>query len=258
VSSPPLDLRRDGGVRRVTLSRPPLNVLDRELNRALAAEIRAADADASVAVVILDGGAARGFSAGVEIADHVPGRIEGMLEDFHGAIRALLAADCVTIAAIHGFAQGGGLELALACDLVVAEDDAKLAFPEIALGCYPPVAAALLPSRVGWGAACEWTLTGDPVSVSRAHALGLVQRVCAPGGREAETARLVASLLARSPAVLREAKRALREGAGAGAGAPAALRRIEARYLDRLMALEDAAEGIRAHAEKRDPRWQNR
>jgi enoyl-CoA hydratase/carnithine racemase len=80
--------------------------------------------------------------------------------------------------------------------------------------------------------------------------------VSAPGAREAETSRLVASLLARSPAVLREAKRALREGAGAGA--PAVLRRIESRYLDRLMVLEDAAEGIRAHAEKRDPRWQNR
>jgi enoyl-CoA hydratase/carnithine racemase len=139
---------------------------------------------------------------------------------------------------------------------VVAESDAKLAFPEIALGCYPPVAAALLPARVGWGAACEWTLTGDPVSVARAHALGIVQRVCAPGAREAETARLVASLLARSPAVLREAKRALREGAGAAA--LAALRRIEVRYLERLMPLEDAAEGIRAHAEKREPRWQNR
>jgi cyclohexa-1,5-dienecarbonyl-CoA hydratase len=251
-----LEVHRDGAVARVSLARPPLNVLDRALDRALAEAIERLAADPGLVAIVLDGGSARGFSAGVEVADHVPGSVAGMLEDFHGAVRALLRSECVTVAAIHGFALGGGLELAMACDLVICEENAQLGFPEITLGCYPPVAAALLPARVGWAVACELALTGEPVTAARAHALGLVNRVCAPGALRAETDRLLDALRAKSPAVLREAKRALREGAR---HEPAqALRRIEARYLGDLMRLEDAAEGIRAFQEKRPPRWRNR
>jgi cyclohexa-1,5-dienecarbonyl-CoA hydratase len=252
----PLRERRDGAVARVSLARPPHNVLDRPLNRALAESVRRLANDPGVAVLVLDGSEARGFSAGVEVADHTPERIEGMLADFHGAIRALWDAQCVTVAALHGYALGGGLELALACDLVVAEENTRLAFPEIALGCYPPVAAAVLPSRVGRAVASEMVLTGEPFSVERARDLGLVNRACRAGGIEQEVARLLRPLLEKSPAVLREAKRALREGA---AHAPAdALGRIERRYLDSLMKLGDAAEGIAAFLEKRDPRFENR
>jgi len=255
VSAGP-EVRREGGVARVSLAKPPLNVLDRALDRALAEAVEMLAADRDIVAIVVDGGGARGFSAGVEVADHVPGSVEGMLEDFHGVVRSLLRAECVTVAAIHGFALGGGFELALACDLVVCEESAQLGFPEITLGCYPPVAAALLPARVGWAAACELALTGEPVTVARAHALGLVNRVCAAGELRAETDRLLGALTAKSPAVLREAKRALRDGAGHG---PAqALRRIEARYLGELMRLEDASEGIRAFQEKRAPRWRNR
>jgi len=251
-----LEVHRDGAVARLSLARPPLNVLDRALDHALAEAIESLALDRGLVAIVLDGGAARGFSAGVEVADHVPGSVAGMLEDFHGVVRALLRSECVTVAAIHGFALGGGLELAMACDLVLCEEDARLGFPEITLGCYPPVAAALLPARVGWAVACELALTGEPVTASRAHALGLVNRLCAPGALRAETDRLLDALRAKSPAVLREAKRALRDGAAHG---PAqALRRIEARYLGDLMRLEDATEGIRAFQEKRPPRWQNR
>lgn len=254
--SAPLRIARDGALARVSLDRPPLNVLDRPLDRALADAVTRIAARPEVAVLVLDGGEARGFSAGVEVADHVPGKVDGMLEDFHAAIRALWSAECVTVAAIHGFALGGGLELAIACDLIVAEESARLGLPEIALGCYPPVAAAMLPGRDGWAIAAELALTGEPLSGARAMALGLVNRTCRSGDLSAETARFVAPLLARSPAVLREAKRALREGA---AHAPAeALTRIERRYLRDLMRLEDAQEGIRAFQEKRPPQWKNR
>jgi cyclohexa-1,5-dienecarbonyl-CoA hydratase len=247
---------RDGALARVTLDRPTHNVLDRALNRELAGAIRSLDADSAVAVIVLDGGTARGFSAGVEIADHTHERVGGMLADFHAAIRSLWACDCVTIAAIHGFAQGGGFELALACDLVLAEDDARLSFPEIGLGCYPPVAAAVLPSRVGWAVACELVLGGEPFTAARAATLGLVNHVCAPGTLAAAVDRFAAPFAARSPAVLREAKRALRESTGPGEAH--ALERIERRYLDSLMKLEDSTEGIQAYLEKRPARFQNR
>jgi len=251
-----IQIERDGARARISLGRPPLNILDRATNRALAEAVRELSSDPAIAVIVLDGGGARGFSAGVEVADHTPERIEAMLGDFHAAIRALWEADAVSVAALHGFAQGGGFELALACDLVVAESDVKLGFPEIALGCYPPVAAAVLPARVGWAAACELALTGETISVERAVSCGLVNRACAPSELASGVETLVKALLAKSPAVLREAKRALREGA---TQAPAAaLAAIERRYLGSLMKLADAGEGVRAFQEKRPPRWSNR
>ncbi len=248
-------VERDGAVVRIHLDRPPHNILSRGLNRALAAAVAEHAPDPSVAALVLDGGAARGFSAGVEVAEHTPETVEGMLADFHAVVRALWAAPCLTLAAVHGFAMGGGLELALACDLVVAEENARLGLPEVALGAYPPVAAALLPGRIGWARACELVLGGDPITVERALALGIVNRSCAAGALQGEVARFLGPFLNKSPAVLRAAKHALREGAGGG---PAdALARIERLYLDELMKLEDAREGVRAFVDKRAPRFRN-
>lgn len=251
-----IDVVRDGAVVRISLARPPMNILDRPLNRALATAVHEHSRDPDVAVIVLDGGTARGFSSGVEVADHTPDKVEGMLSDFHAAIRELWAAPCPSIAAVHGFAMGGGFELALACDMVVVESDARLGFPEIALGCYPPAAAAILPTRAGWAVASELVLTGEDIDAARAREAGLVNRVCKPGRLKDETQRLTDALLAKSPAVLREAKRALREGAEASPRN--ALARIENGFLGTLMQLEDAQEGINAFLEKREPRFRNR
>ena len=248
-------VRREGAVVRVSLERGTLNVLDRPLGRALAAALAQASADRSVSAVVLDGGEARGFSAGVEVADHTPALVGEMLGAFHGAVRALWACACPSLALVHGFAMGGGLELALACDMVVVERDAKLGLPEIRLGCYPPVAAAILPARVGWAAASELVLGGEPFTPGHALALGMVNRVCEPGEREQAGGELLAPLLRHSPAVLRETRAALRLGI---AGAQeAALAAIEARYLGELMQLADAGEGIAAYLEKRPAVWRN-
>ena len=249
-------IERSGAVARVTLDRPPLNVLDRALSRALAEAVTDLARDRDLAAIVLGGGASRGFSAGVEVQDHVPESVAGMFEDFHAAIRAILGCECVTVAAIHGLALGGGLELALACDLMIAEESARLGLPEIGLGCYPPVAAALLPSRVGWAAAAELVLIGDPITPARAHALGLVNRVCAEGAIAASTEELLRAVTRHSPAVLREAKRALHTGAREAPNG--ALRAIEQSYLRDLIGLADAEEGIRAFLEKRPPEWRNR
>ena len=251
-----VQVERAGAVARVRLDRPPLNVLDRPTSRGLAEALDGLAGADAIAAVVISGGSARAFSAGVEIADHVPESAPGMLEDFHAAIRAVARCESVTIAAIRGLALGGGFELALACDLLVAEEDAKLGLPEIQLGCYPPVAAALLPARAGWAVACEFALLGEPMTPARAHALGLVNRVCPPGALDPAVDELMRPLLRLSPAVLREAKRALREGAGRAF--PAALRAVERRFLGDLLRLSDAEEGIRAFLEKRAPGWRNR
>jgi cyclohexa-1,5-dienecarbonyl-CoA hydratase len=240
---------------RLVLDRPPLNVIDRALARGIAAAVAEAAADPRTAAIVIEGAGERGFSAGVEIEEHLPGRIDGMLADVHAAVRAVWEAECPTVAAVHGTTLGGGLELALACDVVVAESDAVLGFPEIKLGCFPPVAAALLPRRIGWAAACEIVLGGERLTAERAQALGLVHRICEPGRRRESVAALIAPWLERSPAVVRQAKHALREGRERPG--LEALARIERRYLDALMSLDDAHEGIRAYLEKRPPLFRN-
>jgi cyclohexa-1,5-dienecarbonyl-CoA hydratase len=151
------------------LNRPPLNIINIELLDELnAAWSEVEDLKAQVAVI--SGAGDRAFCAGVDVADHAPDKIEAVLEKFHRTILRIRRSDCVSIAAIHGHTLGGRAELAMMCDLIVAADDTQIGQPEIALGCYPPVAVAYLPGAVGFHKATEMVLLGEPVTASEASA----------------------------------------------------------------------------------------
>lgn len=238
-----------GGVARIALDRPPLNILDIATSRLLEAACRRAAADRSVRVVVLSG---RGkcFSAGVDIADHKPGRVRGMLKAFHGAVRALHGLPQPTVAQVHGHCLGGGMELALACDFVVASRGSVFGQPEIRLACFPPVAAVLLPGRVGAARANELLMLGGTISAARAREWGLVNAI----GRSAEP--LVRQLLGLSGAALKATKAAIRV---ATAGEfERALKETEKVYLENLARTRDMGEGVEAFLEKRRPRWGHR
>ncbi|RMH19185.1 MAG: enoyl-CoA hydratase/isomerase family protein [Acidobacteria bacterium] len=240
----------------ITLERPPLNVLDlASLARLEDVLVELADRD-DLAVVVLRGAGARAFSAGVAVEDHTKEKIPAMLATFHGALRRLMALDAVTVAAVHGHCLGGGMELALSCDLVVASDDARFGQPEIKVGCYPPWAAALYPRRIGAGRAAELILSGRIADCAEAERLGLVARRAPAGELEAALDALLAELTAHSTPVLRLAKRALR--AGRELPFDAAVAECERLYLEELTATEDVAEGVAAFLARRPPRWQHR
>jgi cyclohexa-1,5-dienecarbonyl-CoA hydratase len=245
-------LERSGASVRLVLARPPLNVLHipmlDELERALAAVA----ADDSVGVVTLTG-AGGAFCAGVDVADHTPERVGRMLGSFHAAIRHLLALECPVIAAVNGAALGGGCELLLACDIVLAREDAKIGQPEIRLGAFPPVAAVLLPRLIGRQRALELLLTGRVLSAAEAHDLGLVTETVPADGFDAAVEGYVRRFLGLSGPVLRLAKRAVL--AVEGLPPAAAIERAEDIYLDQLMQLDDAREGVVAFLEKRPPVW---
>ena len=123
-------------------------------------------------VIVLRGAGERAFSAGVAVQDHTPDRVGPMLDSLHGTIRRLRDLNAVTLAAVHGHCLGGGMELAMACDMVIASDDARFAQPEIELGCFPPVASALFPSRIGAGLTLDLALTGRILTSEEAESLG--------------------------------------------------------------------------------------
>ena len=240
-----LRLGAEGNVRRIVLDRPPLNVLDiamlRELDEAVARV--GADPGAAVLVVTAEG---KAFSAGVDVADHTEDRIEEMIRVFHGALARLLALELPTIAALNGAALGGGLEVALACDIALAREGAQRVG---GLARRNPVTRRL----VGRARALELCLTGRVLTAEEARAIGLVQHVFPKDSFATDVAAYVASLASLSPAVLRLAKRAVVGGLDAPVGE--ALHGAERIYLDELMTLEDAREGLAAFLEKRPPEW---
>ena len=198
----------------------------------------------------------KGFSAGVDVADHTPRRVGKMLSAFHAIFRRLAAADCITMALVHGYCFGGGIELATFCDFVVASGSAQFGQPEIKLGCFPPVAMVTLPQLIGMRAAMDLILTGRQVSAPEAQLLGLVSRVVPDGEYAGAAEELLAQLRALSPAVLRLTRRALRRVHAAGFSKR--LADVERIYLLQLIKSRDAQEGIRAFMEKRAPLWQGR
>jgi len=244
-------LERSPGVLRITVDRPPLNVLDIatmvEIGRALE------EVDSSVKVVVF-AGQGRAFSAGVDIKDHTPDRVEEMLQVFHAIFRRMVVLPQVTVAAIQGATLGGGCELALFCDLVVAAESARLGQPEIKVGVFPPIAVISLPRLVGRKKALELILTGESLDAREAWRLGLVNQVVPDDQLPAATTALVDKLTALSGPVLAATKKALRQGLDTDF--EAVLGRVEDIYLKELMALPDAVEGLQAFLEKRPPVWQ--
>ena len=248
-----LDFGHDGRLATLRLAAPRANILDRAMIGDLG---RACDALVGrrglVAIVV--GAEGPNFSYGASVEEHLPGQIEAVLAELHTLLARFLELPAPTIAAVRGSCLGGGLELALACDLILAEESARLGQPEIQLGVFPPAASALLPARIGAGPAAELILTGSTWSGRRAAEVGLVTRLAPDGGlEEALSAWLEKTFLDRSPAALAQAARATRR----------ALRRaverdlpeLERQYLDELMAEPDAVEGLRAFLDKRRPRW---
>jgi cyclohexa-1,5-dienecarbonyl-CoA hydratase len=247
---------RSGSVLRLTLDRPPLNVLDIPMIEALAAAMDAAAADKDLAVVHIRGAGAKGFSAGVDVADHTPERIRPMLHAFHRIFRTMNRMDPVTVAEVFGACLGGGCELATLCDVAIAAEDAKVGQPEIELACFPPVAAAAFGWLAGPKRALDLVLTGRIVSGREAERIGLVSRAVPAADLARETEAVVSTLASRSRPVLALTKRALRAcHPGAFEKSLAEAERI---YLEELVATEDMAEGMAAFLAKRRPEWRHR
>ena len=248
-------VKADGQVAQISLNNPPLNIIDIPMMDELAAVLVELDTRPEISTLVFRG-EGDSFSAGVDIAAHAPDKIAETLEKFHHIIRALVATNRITIAAVHGKCLGGGAELAMICDVVITAADACWGFPEITLGCFPPVAATALSSLIGQKRAADLLLSGVTIQGSEAAEIGLATRAIAQDKVEPAVLEILERLQKLSPAVLPIAKKAIH--AWDSIHFDKGLARAEKIYLEELMKTEDAEEGIRAFLEKRNPAWKGR
>ena len=245
----------EGSVASITLKNPPVNVIDLAMMDELASALAQIESQSEIAILVFRA-EGKSFSAGVDVAAHTPEKVSSMLEKFHAVIRRLVAASKITIAGVHGNCLGGGAELAMACDLVFTTNNAHWGFPEIQLGCFPPVAVTALSALVGQKRASELILTGRIISGSEASEIGLATRAFTAEQLDSVLDETVQKLCALSPAALAVTKKAIY--AWDLMHFDKGLARAEKIYLGELMKTEDAQEGIRAFIEKRKPMWKGR
>ena len=236
---------------RITLDVPPLHILDIEMLGELREALQRVDADRHL--LVIDASGEKTFSAGASVQDHTPDRVGRMLELFHDCFRLLNRLDLPTVALVRGPALGGGCELAMAADFVLASDRARFGQPEINLGVFPPVAVYQLGRQLHPRVGLELLMTGDPVDAQAAMRLGMVNAVFPVERFDESCNEWLGKLLRQSAVALRMTKRAFR--IANGDDFEQRLAATETLYLDELMKTRDANEGIAAFMEKRPAAW---
>ena len=247
-----VELHLTAPVARIVLSHPPLNVIDLPIMRELQRALGEIESRTDIATILFEGDA-HAFSAGVDIKAHLPEQIHEMLTSFHAVIRSIVASRKVTMAVVRGVCLGGGAELASVCDMVYTARDAAWGFPEIKLGCFPPVAAVALPALIGPKRAAELILTGRQISGDEAVAIGLANRSARAEELNSVVEETLAELGELSPVALAHAKKSIY--AWDAIHFDKGLARAEKIYFDELISTSDAREGIIAFLDKRKPKW---
>ncbi len=250
-----LKFEKSDGVARITLNRPKFNMMNidmmNELNGVLEGLLN--DDELKCLAIYAEG---KHFCTGVEVADHKPEVVDGMIATFNRIFELTDQLEVPIVAVVQGYCLGGGMELAIACDVIVAGQGAQFGQPEIKVGFFPPYAAMRLPQLIGPAKAIEVCTTGKFYSAAEAQSLGLVAHVVEDEQLAEGAEKIVKEIQGNSPLIIRLNKRAVKQHLGLDF--KAALAGVSDLFLNTLMKTEDTLEGIASYEEKRKPEWKNR
>jgi cyclohexa-1,5-dienecarbonyl-CoA hydratase len=245
---------RDEHVVKITLNRPPLNVLNIKMMREINTALDGLKNDTKLKALIFQA-EGKAFSAGVDVADHTGKKAEEMIHIFHKIFFRLTKIMAPTIAIVNGAALGGGCELAIFCDIVLASDNSKFGQPEIKVGVFAPIAAVIFPWNTNFRKSMELLLTGDTIDAKEAKELGLINAVFPEESFHEESKKFIEKITENSSVVLQLTKQIIDEAYGEDYHIGVA--KAENLYLNKLMNTYDANEGLKAFMEKRKPVWKN-
>ncbi|MDQ1331515.1 MAG: cyclohexa,5-dienecarbonyl-CoA hydratase [Thermodesulfobacteriota bacterium] len=243
------------GVANITFDRPKHNVFNIEMLNELNSVLEGLTKNAEIKCVVFR---AQGPSwcAGVDVGDHKPELVDKMISTFNRVFELTDRIEVPTIAAVQGACLGGGMEAAIACDIVIASKKAVFGQPEIKLGFFPPYAAIRLPQLVGPAKAIEICTTGKVYTADDAMMMGFVSRVVEDDKFPSEVDSYVKEICACSPLIIRINKKAVKRNIGIDF--TRAVDNVSDLFLNNLMKTEDTLEGINSFYEKRKPAWKNR
>lgn len=247
----------DGHIAELVLDRPEaMNAVSTQVARALADATGELAADPSVRAVVVSSSHPKAFCVGADLKERNGFSDADLIAQrpiARAAYTGVLDLPVPTIAAVDGFALGGGAEIALACDVVIAGESATLGLPEVSVGVIPGGGGTqLLVRRVGWGKAAKVIFSARKFTAQEAHELGFVEELAPAGGARDRALELAETIAQNSPVGLRNAKKAMRLGSGTDLHAGL---EIEDACWHATAFSPDRAEGVRAFAEKRAPRW---
>lgn len=246
----------DGALVRITLNAPKANVLEAAMLGEISCALEGLSKDKDIKLIVFEG-EGKHFSFGASVPEHTKDKAAMMLKSFHGVFYQLVAMAVPTMAVVRGQCLGGGMELALFCNFIIADGTAKFGQPEIVLGVFPPPASVMLPRKVGQTHADDIALTGRSLDASEAYRIGLLTLLVDEGQDAWDVARqwIEKNILPKSAASLKTANKASRTHFFEGILSD--LPKMEALYLKELMESHDANEGINAFLAKRKPEWKN-
>jgi len=253
-------VKKEGDIAIVTINRPKAyNALNTELVTALGKAFRELANDDTVRCVILTGAGDKSFVAGADIKEMVemtPVQARAFMKKGHRTMNKIQYLEKPVIAAINGFCLGGGLEVAMACDIRYAADTAKLGLPEVGLGIHPGFGGTQRLARlIGQGKASEMVFSADQIDANEAYRIGLVQKVVPAANLMEQVMALAKKIASKGPIAVRLAKAAL--NAGLSSDFKTGLN-YEVETVTQTFATEDLREGMKAFIEKRKPEFKNK
>ncbi len=249
-----LKSEKTDGVARVTLARPKHNVMNMEMMHEFCSLLESLGSDDELKCVVIQA-EGKSWCAGVEVGDHKPEMVTGMIDVFDRMLGLIDQLAVPVIAAVQGACLGGGMELAIACDIVVASANAKFGQPEIKLGFFPPYAVVRLPELIGTAKTIEVCTTGKTYTARESLEMGFVSKVAEEENFSKAVETLICEISGSSPLIIRMNKRAVKMTKGCEFREAA--RKANDYFLNSLMKTEDTLEGIRSFEEKRKPVWKN-